>query len=92
MLQESILQYFWPSLSYHLLFRSLFDLFLSGRLRQVLLYAVDKIHYTSQRFEHQAPNEKVEKQRLIYVCEDKREYEETGYIIRQASIIIISLF
>ena len=34
----SILQYFRPSLSYHLSLRSLFCLFLSGRLRQVLLY------------------------------------------------------
>ena len=34
----SILQYFRPSLSYYLTFRSLFCLFLSGRLRQVLLY------------------------------------------------------
>ena len=33
----SILQYFWPSLSYHLL-RSLFCLFLSGLFTQVLLY------------------------------------------------------
>ena len=32
----SILQYFPPSLSYHLSLRSLFCLFLSGRLRQVL--------------------------------------------------------
>ena len=38
MLQESILQYFWPSLSYHLSLRPLFCLLLSGRLRQVLLY------------------------------------------------------
>ena len=38
MLQENILQYFLPSLSYHLSLRSLFCLFLSGRLRQVLLY------------------------------------------------------
>ena len=38
MLQESILQYFWPSLSYHLSLISLFCLFLNGRLRQVLLY------------------------------------------------------
>ena len=37
MLQESILQYFPPSLSYHLSLRSLFCLFLSGRLRQVSL-------------------------------------------------------
>ena len=36
----SILQYFRPSLSYHLSLRSLFYLFLSGRLRQVLLYKV----------------------------------------------------
>ena len=34
----SILQSFWPSLNYHLLFRSLFCLFLSGCLRHVLLY------------------------------------------------------
>ena len=33
----SILQYFQPSLCYHLSLRSLFCLFLSGRLRQVLL-------------------------------------------------------
>ena len=38
MLQESILQYFWPPLSYHLSLRPLFCLFLSGCLRQVLLY------------------------------------------------------
>ena len=38
MLQESILQYFRPSLSYHLSLRPLFCLFLSGPLRQVLLY------------------------------------------------------
>ena len=37
MLQESILQYFRPLLSYHLPLRPLFYLFLSGRLRQVLL-------------------------------------------------------
>ena len=35
----SILQYFWPSLSYQFLpLRPLISLFLSGRLRQVLLY------------------------------------------------------
>ena len=38
MLQESILQYFQPSLSYRLSLRPLFCLFLSGRLSQVLLY------------------------------------------------------
>ena len=38
MLQASILQYFWPSLSYHLSLRPLFCLFLSGCLKQVLLY------------------------------------------------------
>ena len=37
MLQESILQYFRPSLSYHLSVKPLFCLFLSGRFRQVLL-------------------------------------------------------
>ena len=38
MLQESILQCFRPSLSYHLPLIHLICLFLSGRLRQVLLY------------------------------------------------------
>ena len=38
MLQESILQYFRPSLSYHMSLRPLFCLFLSGHLGQVLLY------------------------------------------------------
>ena len=33
-------QYFRPSLSYHLSLRSLFCLFLSGRLRPVLLYCL----------------------------------------------------
>ena len=36
--KESILQYFLPPLSYHMSLRSLFCLFVSGRLRQVLLY------------------------------------------------------
>ena len=39
LLQESILQYFRPSLSYHLSLRPLLCLFLSNRLRQVLLYS-----------------------------------------------------
>ena len=34
----SILQYFRPSLSYHLSYRAFFCLFLSGRFTQVLLY------------------------------------------------------
>ena len=38
MLQESILQYFQPPLSYHLSLRPLLRLFLSGRLGQVLPY------------------------------------------------------
>ena len=37
----SILQYFWPSLNYHLSLSPLFCLFLSGRLRQVLLYIIE---------------------------------------------------
>ena len=37
MFQESILQFFRPSLSFYLSLRPLFCLFLSGRLRQVLL-------------------------------------------------------
>ena len=47
----SILQYFRPSLSYHLSLRSLFCLLLSGRLRQVLLYVkvtVNKIVFKPQ--------------------------------------------
>ena len=36
--EGSILQYFRPSFSYHLSLRSVFCLFLSGRIRQVLLY------------------------------------------------------
>ena len=43
MLQESMLQYFRPSLSYHLSLRPLFCQFLSGRLRQVLLYVCSYI-------------------------------------------------
>ena len=39
----SILQYFRPSLSYHMSLRSLFCLFLIGRLRQVLLYCLTVI-------------------------------------------------
>ena len=39
----SILQYFLPSLSYQLSLRSLFCLFVSGRLRQVLLYIPDPL-------------------------------------------------
>ena len=36
----SILQYFWPLLSYHLSFRSVFYLVFSGRFTQVLLYFI----------------------------------------------------
>ena len=39
MLQESILQYFRPSLSYNLSLRPLFCLFLGCRLTQILLYS-----------------------------------------------------
>ena len=42
MLRESILQYFRPSLRYHLSLRSLFWLFLNGRFTQVLLYCNKK--------------------------------------------------
>ena len=41
--KRSILQYFRPSLSYHLLLRALLCLLLSGRFTQVLLY----LHCTS---------------------------------------------
>ena len=37
LVQESILQYFWPSFSYPLSLRFLFCLFLSGRFTKVLL-------------------------------------------------------
>ena len=42
MLQESILQYFRPSLSYHFPLRSMFCLFLTGHLRQILYRAAAK--------------------------------------------------
>ena len=42
MLQKSILQYFRPSLSYHLSLRPLFCLFLSGCFKQVLLYLLSE--------------------------------------------------
>ena len=38
-----ILRYLQPSLSYHLLLRSLFCLFLSGRFTQVLLYVTHEL-------------------------------------------------
>ena len=41
----NILQCFRPSLSYHLSLRFLFCLFLSGRLRQVLLYTKLSFHH-----------------------------------------------
>ena len=48
LLQESILQYFWPSLSYHLYLRPLFCLFLSGCLKQVLLFLIHiNMHWMS---------------------------------------------
>ena len=43
-----ILQYFRPSLSYHLSFRSLFCLFLSGRFTQVLLYVQKKNNLSTE--------------------------------------------
>ena len=39
----SILQYFRPSLSFHLSLRSLFCLFLSGRFRQALLFFLHSV-------------------------------------------------
>ena len=42
----SILQYFRPSISYNLSLISLFCLFLSGHLRQVLLYITSYTFYT----------------------------------------------
>ena len=41
--KRSILQYFQPSLRYHLSLRSLFCLFLSGRFTQVLLYSKTRL-------------------------------------------------
>ena len=43
----SILQFFRPSLSYHLSLRSLFCLFLKGRLGQVLLYSLWLMYYAT---------------------------------------------
>ena len=40
----SILQYFRPSLSYHLSLRYLFCVFLSGRFTQILLFTHENIH------------------------------------------------
>ena len=48
--KESILQYFWPSLIYHLPLRPLFCLFLSGRLRQVLLSMYRRILLEARAF------------------------------------------
>ena len=45
MLHESILQYFRPSLSYHLSLRPLFCLFLSDHLRQVLLNTIKELDW-----------------------------------------------
>ena len=42
------MQYFRPSLSYHLSLRSLFCLFLSGRLRQVLRYVESEAKTSAQ--------------------------------------------
>ena len=50
MLQESILQYFRPSLSYHLSLRPLVCLFLSGRWRQVSLYIIILLEITDILF------------------------------------------
>ena len=56
MLQDSILKYFQPSLSYQLSLRPLFCLFLIGRLRQVLLYFSIKTYIVDTQkngsFEH----------------------------------------
>ena len=47
----SILQSFWPSLSYHLLLRSLFCLFLSGCLGQVYMYWQPTCTFSFAEFE-----------------------------------------
>ena len=46
----SILQYFWPSLSYYLSLRSFFCLFLNGRFTQALLYleSIEMDHVISE--------------------------------------------
>ena len=51
----SILQYFRPSLSYHLSLRSLFCLFLRGHLRHVLLYVILKESMSSVETIHHIP-------------------------------------
>ena len=40
----SILQYFWPSLSYHLSLKPLFYLFLSGCFTQVLFFYIFSVN------------------------------------------------
>ena len=46
-----ILQYFWPSLSYHLSLISMFCLFLSGGFTQVLLYNIDTCYMLNLKTE-----------------------------------------
>ena len=55
MLHLSILQYFWPALSDNLSWKPIFVFFLSGRLRQVLLYMFlyNNVHYRSKSMPHQ---------------------------------------
>ena len=48
MLQESILQYFWPALSDNRSSNPILVLFWSGRLRQVLLYVYDSLASTQE--------------------------------------------
>ena len=48
--KRSILQYFRPSLSYHMSLISLLCLFLSGRLRQVLLYIEEEVNRYELQF------------------------------------------
>ena len=62
MLQKSILQYFRPSLSYHVSLRSLFCLFLRGGLRQVLLYTVGTLMKAQAKSLH----------RCLYECKQQR--------------------
>ena len=48
MLSWSILQYFWPALNDNLVLKANLVFFWSGRLRQVLLYIMQWLMYTSK--------------------------------------------
>ena len=74
----SILQYFRPSLSYHLSLIPLFCLFLSGRLRQVLLYI---IIWKSKPVTPQNVNDPSNLYHISYWMEDANSLERINYFL-----------